>query len=89
MQIAPSGHRRHAAGQRNPSLRCVRAHHDDTLVPEIRCVWQANFQAYGADKMWKQIDRELIRSHRRLVSLSALLRAWRMMGCGLVFLQIR
>ena len=40
LQIAPSGYRRHAAQQRNPSLRCARANTDDTLKPEIRRVWQ-------------------------------------------------
>ena len=47
LQIAPSGYRRHAAQQR-----------DDTLVPHIERVWQANLQVYGADKVWKQLNRE-------------------------------
>ena len=51
LQIAPSGYRRHAACQRNPTLRCFRAHRDDALVPEIRRVWHTNFQAYGTDKV--------------------------------------
>src|SRR5690606_21867254 len=64
LQIAPSGYRRHAACQRNPSLRCARVHRDDTLVPEIRRVWDTNFQAYGADKVWKQLNRERLRVAR-------------------------
>jgi transposase InsO family protein len=58
LQIAPSGYRRHAAQQRNPNLRCVRAMLDETLKPEIQRVWQANMRVYGADKVWKQMNRE-------------------------------
>lgn len=58
LQIAPSGYRRHAAQQRNPNLRCVRAMLDETLKPEIQRVWQANMRDYGADKVWKQMNRE-------------------------------
>ncbi|MGM9428741.1 IS3 family transposase [Hydrogenophaga sp. MI9] len=58
LQIAPSGYWRHAAHQRNPLLRCSRAQRDDTLVPHIERVWQANMRVYGADKIWKQMNRE-------------------------------
>ena len=58
LQIAPSGYRRHAAQQRNPNLRGVRAMLDETLKPEIQRVWQANMRDYGADKVWKQMNRE-------------------------------
>ena len=58
LQIAPSGYWRHAAHQRNPQLRCARAQRDDTLVPHIERVWQANMRVYGADKIWKQMNRE-------------------------------
>jgi len=58
LQIAPSGYWRHAAHQRNPQLRCPRAQRDDTLVPHIERVWQANMRVYGADKIWKQMNRE-------------------------------
>jgi transposase InsO family protein len=58
LQIAPSGYRRYAAQQRNPSLRCARARHDESLIPQIERVWQVNLQAYGADKVWKQMNRE-------------------------------
>ena len=58
MQIAPSGYWRHAAQQRNPQLRCARAQRDDTLVPHIERVWHANMRVYGADKVWKQLNRE-------------------------------
>jgi len=58
LQIAPSGYRRYAAQQRNPALRCARAKRDDMLNPEIKRVWQANMQVYGADKVWRQLNRE-------------------------------
>jgi putative transposase len=58
LQIAPSGYWRYAAQQRDPSLRCARAQRDDGLMPEIRRVWHANLQVYGADKVWRQLNRE-------------------------------
>lgn len=58
LQIAPSGYRRHAAQQRDPALRCARARRDDTLIPDIERIWQVNLQVYGADKVWKQMNRE-------------------------------
>ncbi|MEX3785742.1 IS3 family transposase [Paraburkholderia sp. BR14374] len=58
LQIAPSGYRRHAARLRDPSLRCARAKRDGILRPVIKRVWQANMQVYGADKVWKQMNRE-------------------------------
>lgn len=60
LQIAPSGYRRHAARQRNPELRSARAKRDERLVPHIERVWEANFRVYGADKVWRQMNREEI-----------------------------
>ena len=34
------------------------ARRDDILIPEIERVWQANMQVYGADKVWRQLNRE-------------------------------
>ncbi len=58
LQIAPSGYRRHAACQRKPELRCLRARKDDALMPQIQQVWQTNMQVYGADKVWHQMNRQ-------------------------------
>ena len=58
LQIAPSCYRRHAARRRNPALRACRAQRDDELMPHIQRVWHANMQVYGADKVWKQMNRE-------------------------------
>ncbi|WP_373888190.1 IS3 family transposase [Massilia sp. Root351] len=60
LQIAPSNYWRHAALCRNPELRCARAKRDESLSDHIRRVWQANFQVYGAEKVWRQLRREKI-----------------------------
>ena len=43
---------------REPVLRCDRAKHDDELIPQVQRIWHANMQVYGADKVWKQMNRE-------------------------------
>jgi transposase InsO family protein len=58
LQIAPSAYRRHAARRRDPSMLSARAHRDTELMPRIEQVWNANLQVYGADKVWKQMNRE-------------------------------
>ena len=58
MRIAPSAYWRHAARQRSPALRSQRAQRDANLVVQVRRVWQANLQVYGADKVWHQLNRE-------------------------------
>ena len=60
LQIAPSAYRRHAAEQRRPELRCARAKRDEELIPEIRRVWEFNMRVYGADKVWRQLNRARI-----------------------------
>jgi len=60
LQVAPSGYWRHAARQRDPSLRSARAQRDEALIPEIQRVWHANQQVYGADKVWRQLRRDKI-----------------------------
>jgi len=58
LQIAPSCYRLHAARARNRELQCARAKRDQNLMPDIQRVWHANWQVYGADKVWKQMNRE-------------------------------
>jgi transposase InsO family protein len=58
LQISPSGYRRHAACQRKPALRCARTKKDETLIPRLERVWHANMQVYGADKVWREMNRE-------------------------------
>ena len=60
LQVAPSAYRRYAARQCNPELRSARAKRDEMLVPHIERVWEANLQVYGADKVWKQMNREAV-----------------------------
>jgi len=60
LQVAPSAYRRHAARRRNPELRSARARRDEKLEAHIARVWEANLQVYGADKVWKQMNREAI-----------------------------
>lgn len=60
LRIAPSGYRRHAVQLRDPARRSVRAIRDERLRPEIERVWRANMQVCGADKVWKQMNRERI-----------------------------
>jgi putative transposase len=36
----------------------ARAQRDQRLIPHIQQVWQANMQVYGADKIWKQMNRD-------------------------------
>ena len=58
LQIAPSAYRRHASRRRNASLLSARARREGVLMPKIEAVWRANLQVYGADKVWKQMNRE-------------------------------
>jgi len=58
LQIAPSAYRRHAARCRDSTLHSARARRDVVLLPKVEQVWNANLQVYGADKVWKQMNRE-------------------------------
>ena len=58
LQVAPSAYRRYAAEQREPDRRCARAKRDEVLAAHIERVWQVNLQVYGADKVWRQLNRE-------------------------------
>jgi putative transposase len=64
LQIAPSCYRLHTARQRNPELNCARTKRDQELIPEVQRVWHGNWQVYGADKVWKQMNREGVRVAR-------------------------
>jgi putative transposase len=58
LPIAPSTYHLHAARKANPSLRSARAKSDENLSDQIRRIWNDNFQAYGARKVWLQLRRE-------------------------------
>jgi putative transposase len=58
LQVAPSWYRRHVALRRDPQRRCARVQRDEVLAPQIKRIWHANMQVYGADKVWRQLTRE-------------------------------
>ena len=58
LPIAPSTYYLHAARNANPSLRPARVKYDEDLSDQIRRIWEENFQAYGARKVWLQLRRE-------------------------------
>ncbi|MEC4747011.1 IS3 family transposase [Methylomicrobium sp. Wu6] len=58
LPIAPSTYYLHAARKANPEMRSARTRSDEALSQQIRRVWEANFQAYGARKVWRQLQRE-------------------------------
>ncbi|MCU4161932.1 IS3 family transposase, partial [Acidiphilium sp. AL] len=58
-------YRAHAARRANPGRLPPRAKRDIQLRPEIRRVWDENFQVYGVRKVWRQLDREGIDLARR------------------------
>ena len=70
LQVAPSGYWRHIARRRDPAARRARARRDDALMIDIERVWQANPQVYGADKVWRQLHRELPATLRDAVRFS-------------------
>jgi putative transposase len=64
LQIAPSAYWRHAWLQRQPDKRSARAKRDEVLMPHVHRLWLTNMQAYGADKVWMQMNREGIKVAR-------------------------
>ena len=47
-----------------PELQTNRAKLDAALIPQLQRVWDVNWQVYGADKVWKQMNREGLRVAR-------------------------
>jgi putative transposase len=60
LPIAPSTYYEHKARQSNPARISKRVQRDAELRGSIRRVWEENFRAYGARKVWKQLHREHI-----------------------------
>ena len=58
LPIAPSTYYEQKARQAAPSRLPARAQRDNRLRPEIRRVWDENFQVYGVRKVWRQLGRE-------------------------------
>jgi putative transposase len=53
LPIAPAAY--YAAKSRPPSARTLS---DEMRSEEIKCVFEANYEVYGAPKVWKQLNRE-------------------------------
>jgi len=64
LPIAPSTYYEHKARQSDPTRIPKRVQREAELRGSIRRVWQENFRAYGARKVWKQLHREQIRVAR-------------------------
>lgn len=60
LPIAPSTYYEHKARQSDPTRLPKRVQRDAQLRGMIRRVWQENFRAYGARKVWRQLHRENI-----------------------------
>ena len=58
LPIAPSTYREHKARHAELARRPARVQRDAVLTGEIRRVWDANHQVYGARKVHKQLHRE-------------------------------
>ena len=64
LQIAPSAYRRHAARRQGHAPLSAREQRDAALMPVVEQVWNANLQVYGADKVWKQMNRQGVKVAR-------------------------
>jgi putative transposase len=60
LQIAPSWYYEQKARQADPDRLPARIRRDAELSSSIRRVWEENFRAYGARKVWRQLNREEI-----------------------------
>ncbi len=58
LRIAPSTFYDHMVKRANPDLLSDRAKRDDALRPEVKRVWEQNFEVYGVRKVWHQMRRE-------------------------------
>ncbi|MCB2229854.1 IS3 family transposase [bacterium] len=60
LPIAPSTYCEQKARQADPERLSSRIKRDARLQPEVRRVWEENFQVYGARKVWRQLNREAV-----------------------------
>jgi putative transposase len=60
LPIAPSTYYEHKARQSDPKRIPKRLQRDAELRGSVRRIWEENFRAYGARKIWRQLQREHI-----------------------------
>lgn len=60
LPIASSTYYRCKDHERYPDKRSRRVQRYEALEPEVQRVWDENRGVYGARKVWKQLNRELI-----------------------------
>lgn len=58
LPIAPSIYYLSTACQADPSKASARYQRETELRPEIKRVWDENYQVYGVRKAWQQLKRE-------------------------------
>jgi putative transposase len=58
LPIAPSSYYEQRARQTDPTKMPARMQRDAALRGQIQRIWDENYQAYGARKMWRQLERE-------------------------------
>jgi putative transposase len=58
LRFAPSAYYERKRREADPELRSPRQKADEAQRQAIRRVWDDNFQAYGARKVWLQLRRE-------------------------------
>ena len=78
LPIAPSTYYRVRAQASDPTRRPARAQRDAKLRAEIRRVYDAGHQVYGARKVWRQLRREAIAAPR--CAVERLMRAMDLRG---------
>ena len=78
LPVAPATYYAHRSKRLNPDKRSARAKRDDHLRVEIQRVYDENHQVYGADKVWRQLDREGIQVGR--CAVERLMRAMGIQG---------
>lgn len=64
LPIAPSTYYEHARRRREPEHRPARHKRDEELRGEIQRVYDEQFAVYGANKVWRQLKRESVKTAR-------------------------
>jgi transposase InsO family protein len=58
LPIAPATYYRHKAWKADPDSRPARQKTDEYFSAEVSRVWKANYEVYGAKKVWRQLLRD-------------------------------